>query len=273
MNPSPLRYPGGKTKLYNKVSNIIVKSNLKGCVYIEPFAGGAGLALQLLYNGLVDKIVINDFDYHVYSFWYSILNNKSAFCSKLIDTPIDIVEWNKQKEIYNNYLKYDMLDVGFSFFFLNRTNRSGILKAGPIGGKKQNGTYKIDCRFNKENLIEKINVVYSYRSKIVLHNKDAIDFISQNISRYRRPCFVNFDPPYYNQGQQLYTNFYKEQNHRNLYTKIASCQKPWIVTYDNCKFIIDLYKSYRKEDITLNYSAGNIKVGQEVLFYNDYITI
>lgn len=174
MNPSPLRYPGGKTKLCNKISNIIMKSGLQGCTYIEPFAGGAGLALSLLYNGLVKKIVINDYDYHVYAFWYSILKYKDDFCNKLLNTVIDIAEWKNQREIYNNYQDYSIVDVGFSFFFLNRTNRSGILKAGPIGGKNQESNYSIDCRFNKKNLLEKINNIYKYKNKILLYNKDAM---------------------------------------------------------------------------------------------------
>ena len=264
---SPLRYPGGKTKLYDKVSNIIISNKLQNCTYVEPFAGGAGLALSLLMDGIVSNIFINDYDYHVYAFWYSILNFCDEFISLIKNTEITINQWHIQKEIYNNYNDFSILEVGFSFFFLNRTNHSGILKAGPIGGYKQTGNYLINCRFNKENLIKLIKSIHQYRKHIKIYNLDAKYFITNNINRIKHNCFVNFDPPYFERGPELYTNFYKENNHIELHNAILKCNKPWIVTYDSCEFIKNLYKDFISEDIILSYSAGNIKYGKEVLIY------
>ena len=136
---SPLRYPGGKKKLVNYFKEIVVKNDLCGGVYVEPFAGGASIALSLLIDGYVSKIIINDFDRSIYAFWHSILNRTEEFCKLIEETPITIEVWKKQKEIQKEKNRYDLLSLGFSTFFLNRTNRSGILKAGVIGGLNQNG--------------------------------------------------------------------------------------------------------------------------------------
>ena len=149
-NYSPLRYPGGKSKLAPFVSLAIKKANLQNPVYIEPFAGGAGTALELLFNGIVDEIVINDYDKAIYSMWRAILTNTRKFIYFIENTPLNDVEWRKQKKIYTTQNKKYSIELGFATFYLNRTNRSGILSAGPIGGHNQTGNYLIDARFNKK---------------------------------------------------------------------------------------------------------------------------
>ncbi|EAE7097897.1 DNA adenine methylase, partial [Listeria monocytogenes] len=176
---SPLRYPGGKTQLSSFVKNLLEINNIVGGTYIEPFAGGAGVAIQLLLEGDVDSIVINDYDKSIYSIWYSILNNTERFINLISDTPVTIEEWYRQKEIYlRNKNRQNSLEGGFATFFLNRTNVSGIISGGPIGGIKQTGKYKIDCRFNKKDLIRKIRLVASRREAITLYRKDALKLIN-----------------------------------------------------------------------------------------------
>jgi len=183
--PSPLRYPGGKTILYEKVKNILKENNLLKCTYMEPFSGGAGLALKLLMNNDVDKIVINDFDYAIYSFWHNVLFDTEKFCEDINNIRVDLDEWEKQRNIYNNQNNYSMYEIGLATFFLNRTNRSGIIKGGPIGGKNQEGKYRIDCRFNKTVLINKIKEIGKYRARIKLFNYDVNDFIKRVVMRQK----------------------------------------------------------------------------------------
>ena len=203
---TPLRYPGGKTKLYLLVKELIKVNNCK--TYIEPYAGGAGVALKLLFNNDVQKIMINDFDKAIYSFWYSVLNYTDELVKKIEETPITMEEWYIQKNIYENKSNSNsILELGFATLFLNRTNRSGILKAGVIGGKSQEGNYKLDCRFNKVELIKKIKKIASFKSRIKLYNLDAEVFIRRNVSK-TKDSFTFFDPPYYKKGPGLYTNFY-----------------------------------------------------------------
>ncbi|HEL1347024.1 TPA: DNA adenine methylase, partial [Streptococcus equi subsp. zooepidemicus] len=181
-NISPLRYPGGKSQVYNYVRELVVANNTT--TYIEPYMGGMGIALKLLLNHDVQKIMVNDYDKAIYAFWYSVLNYTEQLIDKIETTPITIEEWKEQRDIQNNKDNCDdLLSLGFSTLFLNRTNRSGIIKAGVIGGLKQDGDYKLDCRFNKEKIVEKIILIASMKKRIKLYNMDAEKFIRLNISR------------------------------------------------------------------------------------------
>lgn len=266
---SPLRYPGGKSQFFDKVDRIILKNNLFGCTYLEPFAGGAGVALRLLIEEKVNQIYINDNDYCIYAFWYSILKKTSQFLELIKKTEININEWNKQKNIYINFKSYSILEVGFSTFFLNRTNRSGILKAGPIGGKNQNGTYKIDCRFNKDELISKIKKIAIYKNRIHISHLDANSFIKKFKNLDNTFWFI--DPPYYNKGAELYKNYFNGKDHRKLERTIYLNlrENSWILTYDVCNEIFNLYSSYNNGKIDLTYSVENKRVEQEYIFYNN----
>ena len=269
---TPLRYPGGKTKLFKKVSGIIKHNNLQGCTYVEPFVGGAGLAIKLLDENFVDKLIINDYDYHIYAFWYCVLNHPNELVELIVNTQVTLEEREIQKEIYINPGNYNIIDVGFSTLYLNRTNRSGVLKAGPIGGKKQTGNYLIDCRFNKIKIIDKIRHIYEFHDFIEIYNLDALDFIDM-LNDIQQPLFVNFDPPYYNKGAELYTNFFNDNDHINLKNAIDNVRHPWITTYDNCNFISNLYAEYRRQLITLTYTAGKNKKGEELLFYSNDLNL
>lgn len=178
---SPLRYPGGKSQIYDYIRELIIANNTT--TYIEPYMGGMGVALRLLLNDDVEKIMVNDFDKGIYAFWYSVLNYTEQLIEKIETTPITIEEWKVQRDIQNNKDNCeDLLSLGFSTLFLNRTNRSGIIKAGVIGGLKQNSNYKLDCRFNRKKLSEKIALIASMKNRIQLYNMDAEEFIRLNIS-------------------------------------------------------------------------------------------
>lgn len=269
---TPLRYPGGKTKLFKKVSEIIVQNGLQGCTYAEPFVGGAGLAIKLLDENVVNNLIINDYDYHIYCFWYCVINYTNELINLINITPITLGEREHQKDIYNNPSTYTVIEVAFSTLYLNRTNRSGVLKAGPIGGKKQNGNYLIDCRFNKEKILDKIVHISNYRNSIEIYNLDAIDFIDV-MDHHHEQLFINFDPPYYNKGAELYTNFFVDDDHIRLKNSIDTVHHPWITTYDSCEFIHNLYGDYRNELLSLTYTAGKVKKGEELLFYSNNLNI
>lgn len=269
-NVSPLRYPGGKAKLTKFIIELIEFNGLKGCTYIEPFAGGAGAALSLLMTEVVNEIVINDYDPCIYAFWYSVLNQTEEFCDLITSTPITIQEWYSQKEKYNT--SNNILELGFATFFLNRSNRSGIIKGGPIGGYDQSGNYKIDCRFSKDELTKRIKAIASYRNKITLCNMDAELFIKDYLPNAPTNSFIYLDPPYYKNGPGLYTNFYKDKDHENLAKAIKEyIRQPWILTYDNVEEIAQLYSEYHKMVYLLNYSVNNKYKGQEILVYSDDI--
>ncbi|EIF8386747.1 DNA adenine methylase [Listeria monocytogenes] len=270
---SPLRYPGGKTQLSSFVKNLLEINNIVGGTYIEPFAGGAGVAIQLLLEGDVDSIVINDYDKSIYSIWYSILNNTERFINLISDTPVTIEEWYRQKEIYlRNKNRQNSLEGGFATFFLNRTNVSGIISGGPIGGIKQTGKYKIDCRFNKKDLIRKIRLVASRREAITLYRKDALKLINIINENYNNETtFIFFDPPYYVQGKNLYLSFYSNESHKKLFNKIETLRDFfWITTYDYAPQIADIYqKIERKYEYRLSYSVNKKRKAKEYMFASE----
>ncbi|MGQ8886880.1 DNA adenine methylase [Serratia sp. TSA_105.2] len=268
---SPLRYPGGKTAIFDIVSGIVNENGMSNVTYAEPYAGGAGLALSMLYSGLVNEIYLNDIDRSIWSFWDSVVNNTDEFIEKIISTPVTIDEWHNQKDIQKNKLKSSAIDLGFSTFFLNRTNRSGIIKAGVIGGISQNGNYKLGCRYNKNNLITKIKTISSMRDKISVFNMDANEFINSVSSDEN--VFLCIDPPYFVKGASLYTNFYEKHDHEILRDTICNISNSWILTYDNAKEIQELYAEKEMFTFNLNYSAGDKKKGEEILIKSTNIKI
>lgn len=269
-NYSPLRYPGGKSKLAPFVSLAIKKANLQNPVYIEPFAGGAGTALELLFNGIVDEIVINDYDKAIYSMWRAILTNTRKFIYFIENTPLNDVEWRKQKNIYTTQNKKYSIELGFATFYLNRTNRSGILSAGPIGGHNQTGNYLIDARFNKNDLIARIKYIAKYRHKIHLYNHDVRTFLNVYAHRYMDNAFIYFDPPYYHKGKQLYKNFFEHKDHVQIKNLIVNLNCPWIVTYDDVEEIREIYNEYQGYNFDLMYGVANTGLNSEIMFLSNH---
>lgn len=272
-NPSPLRYPGGKASFYPRIREILKINNLLGSTYIEPFAGGAGLALRLLISDDVSRIVINDIDFHIYAFWYSVLYYTDELCRLILTTKIDVVNHSRLKAIYNNGEQGDLLQSGFATFFLNRTNVSGVLNGGIIGGKNQNGPYKIDARFNKEELINRIRTIASYREKIMLFNVDGFNVLSLPGVKHLHPSFVNFDPPYVGKGARLYRNSFNTNDHLELARKILSCHRKWIVTYDVDPLILKAYSKRRIGYLDVTYSVKKCQTAKEYIIFSNGLEI
>lgn len=264
---SPLRYPGGKSSLAPFLTEVVKLNGVEGGTYIEPFGGGAGAALALLLKGVVQQIVINDYDPLLASFWKSLLRETQRFLEMVATVPLDIEEWHRQKAVLANQKTASCFDLGFAAFYLNRCNRSGILKAGPIGGKLQNGSYTLDARFNRESLIEKIQNIEKHKDKIIVYEKDAIELLKFVVPTISGPKIIYLDPPYYVKGQQLYMNAYDHEDHENLAWLLSSACKDelWVLTYDDAPEIRDLYDGGTVLDYSLNYFAHHAKKGSELL--------
>ena len=266
---SLLRYPGGKSALYTYIEKLMNQNGLKNSKYYEPFAGGAGIALGLLSSKSSSEVVLNDADYHIYCFWYALLNENSKFIDKIQNAKLTINEWQKKKAIYNNPKKYSKFDVGFAAFYLNRCNRSGILfRSGPIGGYEQKGKWKLDARFNKPNLITRAESIGEFKDRICLKNMDALDFLKNCLprGRGRDRIFVYIDPPYISAGNRLYFNTYTNDDHKKLADYlIQQTALKWLVTYDDSKFIYELYFSCQKWVFSIGYTLQKVQNGLEVL--------
>ena len=265
---SPLRYPGGKAKLYPFFVELIKKNGLIGINYCEPYAGGAGLAIRLLINGFVNSVSINDIDASIYAFWMSALRDTDNFCALIEKTAINVDEWHRQKKIWESGGDGDLLALGFSAFFLNRTNRSGIIEgAGPIGGYAQSGAWKIDVRLDKRKQIENIKALARFSEQIEISNLDALKFFRASI---RKNSLIYLDPPYFVKGRKLYKNFYKPDDHEQIAQEMKKRRSAkWVVSYDDVPQIRDLYASFAPLAYFPNYSAGEKVVGREVIFLSD----
>lgn len=269
---SPLRYPGGKSRIADFVKQIIKDNKLLDGVYVEPYAGGAAVALSLLMSEYVSRIIINDKDRSIFAFWHSVLNETERLCQYIEETPVTMEIWREQRELQSIEKKKtaDLFSLGFSTLFLNRTNRSGIIKAGVIGGLEQTGNYKIDARYKKEELIARIRRIAAYADRIELHNEDAVDLVSKISHIAPQNTIMYLDPPYYKKGRGLYMNYYNDSDHRAIRDIITNVDTiKWMVSYDNSCFIKSLYKEYRSQEFYLNYSANNNGKGTEVLFFSN----
>lgn len=249
---------------------------MRGKTYLELYAGGAGAALGLLFEGVFERIHINDYDYNIFSMWYSILNHHEAFIERIKNAEITINEWHRQKEIFAQGKRAEIVDLGFATFFLNRTNRSGIIfKAGPIGGLTQTGNYKLDVRFNKEQLIQRIKLIITRKKDITLTGSDAVQILSEleNHDHCLDDLFIYLDPPYYKKGNELYLNNYSHENHVRLAETMRKLEKvKWLISYDNVPEIRNMYEGYRMSNFDLNYTLQTKKFGSELLvFCNDLI--
>lgn len=267
---TPLRYPGGKGKLAPFIQDIYTANNLSDGTYVEPYAGGAAVALKLLLEGYAWNIVINDIDKRVHAFWWCVLNSTEGLCQKIRDCRVDMETWHQQKEIYTNFENHSVEELGFATFFLNRTNRSGILCGGVIGGKNQTGNFKIDARFNKSDLISRIQLIEKYKCRIKLYNKDALQLMQELSPTFDDKTLVYFDPPYYVKGKMLYQNFYTPEDHSALAQFIKDSKHPWIVTYDNIEEIKVLYEGENSVEFDISYYANMERPrGKEIMFFSN----
>ncbi len=267
---TPLRYPGGKGRLTQYIGDVIEMNGLVDGHYVEPYAGGAGIAISLLYLEYVSRVHLNDISFPIYCFWRSVLDHTDELCARIIDTPVTMDTWKSQKEYIRSSCRDDIVSLGFSTFFLNRTNRSGIISGGVIGGQAQNGGWKLDARYNKKELVRRIERIACFRSRINVTNFDASAYISDYIPGLPDNSLVYLDPPYYVKGKGLYENHYDHDDHVNISKLVLrQIRQKWIVSYDNIEEIRNLYSECRQEIFGLRYSANSKFMGSEVMIFKD----
>jgi DNA adenine methylase len=269
-NASPLRYPGGKWRLAQFFGHLVRLNFAHPPTYIEPYAGGASLALSLLYSGAVSEIFLNDLDPAIYAFWHSALNRSRALTRLIAKTDVTPSEWRRQKRIYACGLAAGRLRLAFATFFLNRTNHSGILNGGMIGGKDQSGKWKLDARFNRLELISRIERIAAYRERIHLSNVDAADFIRRHGGI--RDKLLYLDPPYY-RPSHLYLNAYRPDDHIQLRNSVVKLRCRWVVSYDDVPETRKLYEYQTSRRVELLHTARAARVGEEVIFFSPRLRI
>lgn len=272
---TPLRYPGGKARFAPLITEIIRSNRLLGGHYLELYAGGAGIALDLLFSDIVSHIHINDVDPAIHRFWSAIIHDTDNVLKLLFDTPINMEQWFYWRDVMNGKIECDNTQIGFATLFLNRTNRSGILKAGVIGGKEQNGKYSLDVRFDKEKIADRIKKIALYKERISIYDMDALELLNECKSILPPKSLIYLDPPYYVKGKGLYRNYYTHDDHLKIAKKLQakSFKYKWVLTYDHSPEILEMYKTCNKKAYSLNYTAQRKYEGKEVMFFCDRINI
>jgi DNA adenine methylase len=266
---SPLRYPGGKGMLANFMKLVLSQNGLLDGHYVEVYAGGASIAWSLLFEEYVRHVHINDIDPAVYAFWGAVFHNTDAICRLIHDTPVNMRIWRRQHQVLHQPSRHSPLELAFAAFFLNRTNHSGIIRGGVIGGKAQAGTWKLDARFNKRDLTSRILHIARYAPRISLYNLDAMDLLQTIVPTLPSRSLLYLDPPYYTRGKDLYEHHYSHADHVAISMALASMpSRPWIVTYDSVPQVIRLYRGYRRIRYDLAYSAQGRYFGDEVMFFS-----
>ena len=270
---SPLRYPGGKGSLSEFMKLVVQKNKLDDGHYVELYAGGAAIAWALLFGEYVQDVHINDLNASIYAFWRSVIDHTDELCTLIDSVDATMEEWYRQREVQLVSSKHTVLELGFSTFFLNRTNRSGILKGGVIGGKEQKGKWKLNARFNKLDLIARIRRIAQYRSRVHLYHVDAADFIQEQLPSLPQRTLVYLDPPYYQKGKELYEDHYGTEDHAAIARLVADIRQPWIVSYDFVPEVSRLYKWFQSVEYRVSYSAQDQYSGREVMFFGPGVKV
>ncbi len=272
---TPLRYPGGKAKLAPYVKRVLKESGLADGEYVEPYAGGAAVAMELLFHEYVSRVHINDISKPVHAFWRCVLQCTDDFCRRVLATRPTVEQWDRQKQILSNPSQHDDVELGFATFFLNRTNRSGILNGGIIGGRNQTGPWKIDARYNAKELVRRIEAIAAMRDRIKLTRQDALKFLKRGVQRWPKETLIYLDPPYYVKGRDLYYDFYEERDHASIAEFVMNevRDQAWIASYDNVPQIRDLYRRARRVVYSIGYSARSATQGAEVMFFCDRLNV
>ncbi len=271
---TPLRYPGGKGKLAAFVKRVLEKNGLVDGEYCEPYAGGAGIALELLLHEYVSRVHINDISRPLHAMWSSILKKPEAFCRKIRGATLSVAAWDRHRRIFRNPAEHDELSVGFAAFYLNRTNRSGIFNGGIIGGRDQKSEWGINARYNARDLVARVEAIASMGDRISLYRQDAASFLTNVVPKLPERTLVYLDPPYFMKGKELYLDHYQPDDHAGIAKLVSGISKQaWIISYDDVLAIRNLYRRFRGIRYELGYNARDVKTGTELMYFCDRLQI
>ena len=271
---TPLRYPGGKARFAPMIADVINGNKLTGGHYLEPYAGGAGVALVLLMDGAVSHIHINDADPAISVFWRAAVQDTAELIKLVANEPVTMEAWHHWRAMMLGETTGTQIERGFATLFMNRTNRSGILKGGVIGGKAQAGAYKLDARFMRDELCLRLERIGRHAEGISVYEEDAYKLLLRCHEFLPRTSLIYLDPPYYVKGAGLYRNFYKHDDHAKIARLLGSnrFRRPWVVSYDNAEEIRTMYSYAHSFTYGLRYTAQQRYTGSEVMFFSERLT-
>jgi DNA adenine methylase len=227
----------------------------------------------MLYGEYARTVHINDLDRGVHAFWLAARDQTADLCRLIRCAKLSVAEWERQREI-QELDDPDPLALAFSTFYLNRTNRSGIVTGGLIGGTDQTGRWKMDARFNREDLTSRVERVGRWRSRINIYRLDGAAFLREVVPALPAKSLTYLDPPYYVKGpEDLYKNYYRSEDHCEVAEIVRGLAKPWFISYDDAPEIRDLYQGFAMVDYGISYTAQDRYQGKEVAFFSDGLVV
>lgn len=227
--------------------------------------------MRLLYDEYVNEVVLNDLDAGIAAFWRSVFQHTEDLARLIESCDVTVDAWREQRAVYERRSsKFDDLELGFATFFLNRTNRSGILNARPIGGLRQTGVWKIDARFNRKTLALRIRTLGRYRNRVTVTEQDGVSLVGQYLDKRH---FVYADPPYLMRGSDLYLDTLTWVDHQRLAQVLSASRGRWMVTYDHDPRVRELYPGFRHAEFAMAHTAAKPHIGREYAVFADAIEI
>jgi len=272
---SPLRYPGSKATFLKVVLEFIEVHGLKGREIVEPYAGSGIVSLSLVAKNLVSHATLVERDPLLYSFWKAVFEHTDALLSSIEEINVNMDTWHELRVLLKHKIPEDKLipDLALACLFFNRTNFSGVLHSGPIGGKNQSSDYKLDCRFNKKDIISRIRQISSLRDGVSVKFGDALEFLQKANIQNNEKRFFYVDPPYFKQGRKLYRYYYKVIDHKRLYDILSVATFPWLLSYDKHEFIELLYDGFPQVHQSFRYMSRTPKNENELVVTNMVIPV
>ena len=243
---SPLRYPGSKRRLSSYIEHALRLNNLKPELYIEPFAGGASVALNLLQKDLVDKAILIDLDPMIAGFWETVFCDTDWLIDQIMTIEVSLDNWNRFKQEEPKSIRENAI----ACLYLNRTSFSGIMRpeVGPLGGKEQKSDYPIDCRFPRETLVDRVIQAASHKDKVYAvwccSWDDAMRRINNDRNKGKLPeekSFWYLDPPFFKKAEALYRFYFEEDDHRKMRDALLKMEDSWLLSYDSAESVELLY--------------------------------
>ena len=257
---SPLRYPGSKIRVVDYMSKVLDFNGFRADILVEPFVGGGSVFLNFLANDWAKRVIIGDKDRLIFSFWKTLFGDTRYLINFIRKVNINLREFKYYKQITVNQSEYEEKKLAEACLFLNRTSYSGLLTddVGPIGGKLQKSEYKIDCRFNRKTLIERIEEIAKFKPKVKVLPYDwerTIDYALEKSKEAKLLFYL--DPPFYLKGHLLYRCYFENGEHYELSEKIKSLKFKWILSYDKGPEIRKMYSEFIKKGLAFPYSLNS----------------
>ena len=241
--------------------------------------------MDLLLKDDIEFVYLNDADLGIASFWEAIRTEPERLIDEIMTVEVSVNHWlevrNRRKELIERFNARDEDDpkynfeLGFLTFYLNRTNISGIIDGGCVGGMQQSGKYRIDCRFSRDGLASKVSRIAKKASSFAVSCMDGVDFLSEKFRVLLKEngyslsdSLVYIDPPYVKQGKNLYFNSMGETEHRRLAGTLKNwtCEN-WFLTYDNSPLVKELYRGWDMRLLSVKYSANSRERASELAIF------